>query len=51
MRRVGIIGVGLIGGTRALEQAGCPPHRLRVTVGLPEHNRRFLEALEQVLER
>ncbi len=34
--------------TRPLQQAGLP-HCLRVTVGLPEENRRFIEALEEIL--
>ncbi len=43
-----LIGRGVI--VRPVDNYGLPRH-LRVTVGLPEHNRRFLEALEQVLER
>lgn len=35
--------------TRPLSQAGLP-NCLRVTVGLPEENRRFVEALEEIIE-
>lgn len=35
--------------TRPLVQAGLP-HCLRVTIGLPEENRRFVVALEEIIE-
>ena len=41
-----LLGRGVI--VRPMEAYGFPEH-LRVTVGLPEENRRFLEALGDVL--